>query len=370
MVSPAPPAGPETPGTSPSAAPIDHDKDLHDKDLHDKDLHGKNLRLAGMVTGGAGVVSFVVAAIFGGQAKDAAKNVEKTAGNGGTYDPTEDQRGRSAQTREITFVVVGTAALVAGGVIYYLGASHPSEGGAGSRGRGAAGDVLMRARSWWQSEGMLLITAVVLGTAGAACTYSPDFANDNLICGPEQSCPKGYSCAPDNKCWKIGETPGGSGGTDGGTPHADASIDVPSTDPRQGFLGTWTFSGGTLDATCSDGSVVHRNLTSDYIVMNLGTAAATVLAQYYCDTGWTMQLSGGNTMAVATSNQSCVEITTDSTVSPAVTTTYTWSALAFAFTKTSALAATSTGHFMGSFSASDGTNGTCDVMFTGPMTKN
>ena len=116
MVAPNPPPGPETPGPPPPAAagPIDH---------------GKNLRLAGMVTGGAGVLSFVVAAIFGGQAKDAAKNVEKTASNGGTFDPSEDQRGRSAQTREVTFIVVGTAALAAGGVIYYLGARHPSEGG-------------------------------------------------------------------------------------------------------------------------------------------------------------------------------------------------------------------------------------------------
>jgi tetratricopeptide repeat protein len=109
---PAPPAPP--PGPPPEAAPVDH---------------GKNLRLAGIVTGGAGVVSYVVAAIFGGQAKTAQRNVEKTASNGGTFDPSEDQRGRSAQTKEITFIIVGTAALAAGGVIYYLGARHPAETG-------------------------------------------------------------------------------------------------------------------------------------------------------------------------------------------------------------------------------------------------
>ncbi len=229
----------------------------------------------------------------------------------------------------------------------------------------------MRALLRRRTDGMLLVTVVVLGGAVGSCTYSPDFANDKLVCGPAMACPKGYACATDNKCWKIGETLGGAGGSDGGTPHMDASSDVPtSNDPRQGFVGTWTFSGGTLDATCTDGSVLHRALTGDYIVMKLGTVAATVLAQYYCDTGWTMQLSGGDTMAVATSNQKCTEKTTDSTVTPAVTTTYTWSAVVFTFTKTAAQAGMSTGHFMGPFSATDGTSGSCDVMFTGPMTKN
>ena len=115
VVSPLSPP-PESPATEPppGAEPIDH---------------GKNLRLAGLVTGGAGVISLVVAAIFGGQAKDAQRNVEKTANAGGTFDPSEDSRGRSAQTREITFIVIGAAALAAGGVIYYLGARHPVEGG-------------------------------------------------------------------------------------------------------------------------------------------------------------------------------------------------------------------------------------------------
>jgi hypothetical protein len=115
VVSPLSPP-PEMPATAPPAGaePIDH---------------GKNLRLAGLVTGGVGALSLVVGAIFGGAAKDAQKNVEKTANAGGMFDPNEDQRGRTAQTREITFIVIGAAALAAGGVIYYLGARHPVEGG-------------------------------------------------------------------------------------------------------------------------------------------------------------------------------------------------------------------------------------------------
>jgi hypothetical protein len=206
---------------------------------------------------------------------------------------------------------------------------------------------------------------------GGACTYAPDFANDQLVCGAGSSCPKGYSCASDNKCWKIGETPGGTGGTDGGTPHMDASPDMPSTgDPRIGFVGTWTFTGGTLDVTCSDGSSRHDALTGDYMVIGLGTAQSTVLAQYHCPTGWMLQLSSGNTMAVATPNQKCTEMTTDTTVTPPVVTTFNWSEAAFTFTKTGATAASASGRLMGPFTGTDNTSGSCDVMFTGPMTKN
>ena len=229
----------------------------------------------------------------------------------------------------------------------------------------------------------LVVAAVVLGAIGA-CTYSPDFANDKLVCGPGGTCPKGYSCASiDNKCWKTGETPGGgSGGADGGThPDAggtggvkmDASSDVPiSNDPRTGFVGTWTFTGGTLSGSCSDGSTLQRPLsgtTNDYIVISLGTMTSTVLAQWYCQTGWTMQLSSGNTMAVATSNQSCVQRTTDNSTPP-VTTTYTWSPVMFSFTKLTATTAMSTGHLAGPFTDSNNVMGTCDLTFSGPLSKN
>ncbi len=123
------PPGPGAPGPNPMAAPGPETSSPVPLASTEPVDHGKNLRLAGMVTGGAGVVSLVVAAIFGGAAKDAQQNVEKTAGNGGTFDPNEDQRGRSAQTKEVTFIIVGTAALAAGGVIYYLGTRPATENG-------------------------------------------------------------------------------------------------------------------------------------------------------------------------------------------------------------------------------------------------
>ena len=360
------------------------------------------------MTGGAGVLSYVVAAIFGGQAKDAQRNVEKTANAGGTFDPGEDRRGRSAQTKEVTFIIVGTAALAAGGDALLPGYAASGRdritpawerltdavGGSGSRGRGLAGDVLMRARLIADGnpqrvpkpsrEGLrraivhaIAVTVVVLGGLGA-CTYAPDFGNDMLVCGPGGSCPKGYSCdLTDSKCWKTGETPG-SGGANGGSPgtggaHMDASSNLPtSSNPRDGFVGTWTFTGGTLNGSCSDSpTAIQRALNgnpsngtpADYILIGLGTLSATLNAKYFCDTGWTMQLSSGNTMAVASSNQSCVQRTTDNSVSPPVTTAYTWSPTMFSLTKTSATAGTTSGrlhgHLRGRANGSAGTCGRC-----------
>ena len=94
--------------------------------------HGQKLKLAGLITGGVGVVSLVVAAVFGAQARDAAKKIEEGAAARGTYDQTlqdQDARGRTAQTRATVSVVLGLAALAGGGVLYYLGARNASTEG-------------------------------------------------------------------------------------------------------------------------------------------------------------------------------------------------------------------------------------------------
>lgn len=93
--------------------------------------HGKNLKIAAYATGGAGLLSLVVAAIFGAQAKDAAQKIETAAASGGTFDTTlqtQDSRGRSAQGKQVAFLVVGVAALAGGGVLYYLGRRQSTEG--------------------------------------------------------------------------------------------------------------------------------------------------------------------------------------------------------------------------------------------------
>ena len=75
-------------------------------------------------------MSFVVAAVFGAQTKDAAQKIEQAAAAGGTYGQAlqdQDARGRSAQTKANAFVVLGVAALAGGGVLYYLGARHATD---------------------------------------------------------------------------------------------------------------------------------------------------------------------------------------------------------------------------------------------------
>jgi tetratricopeptide (TPR) repeat protein len=114
---PPPPAGPPPAASSPPpAAAVDH---------------GKNLKIAAYAAGGLGVVSFVLAAVFAAQAKDAAQKIETAAAAGGTFDATlqnQDSRGRSAQTKEVAFLVVGVAALAGGGVLYYFGRRQGGEG--------------------------------------------------------------------------------------------------------------------------------------------------------------------------------------------------------------------------------------------------
>jgi hypothetical protein len=91
--------------------------------------HGQKLKLAALVTGGVGVLSFVVGAVYGAQAKDSAQKIETAAGNGQVYTAalqTEDSKGRSAQAKEATFLVIGVAALAAGGFLYYYSTRQPA----------------------------------------------------------------------------------------------------------------------------------------------------------------------------------------------------------------------------------------------------
>jgi len=94
---------------------------------------GRSFKIAGIAVGGVGVLSFVAAAIFGAQAKDAAKKIEDAAALGGIYNADlqkQDSQGRSAQSREIVSIVVGVVAVAGGGVLYYLGTRKSREAAA------------------------------------------------------------------------------------------------------------------------------------------------------------------------------------------------------------------------------------------------
>jgi hypothetical protein len=192
-----------------------------------------------------------------------------------------------------------------------------------------------------------------------SCAYAPELGNGTLQCGSNGKCPKGYACATDNTCWQDGAkatADGGSNPDTGTTP-----------DPRLGnFLGTWLFSSGTLDATCTDGSAIHRALTTtDYIIMASASANAGLLLEYYCQKGWNLRLPAGSTTATAPVGQTCRELTTDS----GVTTTYDWTAASLTFATGDGRTATAAGHLTGAFTATDGAAGTCQVMFNGPLAK-
>lgn len=84
---------------------------------------GTTLRIAGIVVAGGGVVFGVAAAVYALRARDKERTVESQAA-GTTWSPalTETERaGRSAQTRARVFGVLGAAAVITGGVLWWLG---------------------------------------------------------------------------------------------------------------------------------------------------------------------------------------------------------------------------------------------------------
>jgi hypothetical protein len=199
-----------------------------------------------------------------------------------------------------------------------------------------------------QRKRALLGLAAGLSLLGSC--YAPDFANDTLQCGANHECPKGYSCATDNKCWKDGAAV-----ADGGNP-PDTRLD--------NFIGTWRFSSGMVNGSCSDGSVIHSNLGSDVFIV-VSRAAVGLSLQYHCQNGWNLRLPAASTTAVAIAGQTCRELT----ATGGVTTTFNWGATALMFTTADGTTATTSGRLQGPFTASDNSNGTCDIMFSGALTK-
>jgi hypothetical protein len=192
----------------------------------------------------------------------------------------------------------------------------------------------------------LAALAALALTAGAAasCAYAPDFGNGTLVCGDKQQCPKGYSCASDNTCWK-----------DSGT----------ASDPRlDSFVGKWDFSTGLISGACSDGYTVNDTLNStDFIVIARGGSG--LLLEYYCDTGWSMSLPAGTTTASARTGETCNFQRTSS----GVTTNLVWSINTLTFATSDGQAGTVVGRLSGPFTDSTPNTGTCDLMFSGDLLK-
>jgi serine/threonine-protein kinase len=78
---------------------------------------GRGLRIAGLVTGGAGVVAIGVGVVFGLR----ASSISSEASDWTTFDPKRYDEGKAAERNMFIFTGAGAAALVTGGVLYFLG---------------------------------------------------------------------------------------------------------------------------------------------------------------------------------------------------------------------------------------------------------
>ncbi len=77
--------------------------------------------LAGLVSGGIGVAALGAAAVFAARASSAESDLD---GYRGTWTPDQEDRyatGKSAERNMTISLVVGAAALAAGGTMYFLG---------------------------------------------------------------------------------------------------------------------------------------------------------------------------------------------------------------------------------------------------------
>jgi tetratricopeptide (TPR) repeat protein len=84
---------------------------------------GRGLRIAGVTIGIVGVASAVTGVVLGLHANSL---YQQATTPGSPYDPSKDQSSKTFRTLEWVSLGVGGAAIVAGSVLYYLGASAKS----------------------------------------------------------------------------------------------------------------------------------------------------------------------------------------------------------------------------------------------------
>lgn len=85
---------------------------------------GRSLKLAGMITGGAGVALVAIGAVLVVSASSTADELEQAAADGEPFSrelQDKESRGERNGLLGVTFLAAGSVAVVAGGVSYYLG---------------------------------------------------------------------------------------------------------------------------------------------------------------------------------------------------------------------------------------------------------
>jgi tetratricopeptide (TPR) repeat protein len=109
MMPPGPATEPNTTMTTPPPPSADR--------VH----HAQVLKKVGWISAAAGGGLFVIGALYGAAAVNAGNQINNTAKAGGTYDPAVQDRGKSAQTAEAVFMVLGALVAAGGGALYFYG---------------------------------------------------------------------------------------------------------------------------------------------------------------------------------------------------------------------------------------------------------
>jgi tetratricopeptide (TPR) repeat protein len=127
-----PSAGGARPAGAPGAQARQPDEESADDEADEADGDGqspssaRSMKIAGIVTGGAGLGLVVTGAVFGMMASKAQSDIEDAVKNNRPYDPDLDARGRRNSTISTVTFGLGAAAVVAGGVLFYLGSRDSS----------------------------------------------------------------------------------------------------------------------------------------------------------------------------------------------------------------------------------------------------
>jgi tetratricopeptide (TPR) repeat protein len=94
---------------------------------HEADVptgNGRTFKLVGLITAGVGVALVATGIAYGISASSASDDLSRLAPNGTPWSADAQQKyddGQSAQTKMTAFLILGGAAAIGGGVLYYLG---------------------------------------------------------------------------------------------------------------------------------------------------------------------------------------------------------------------------------------------------------
>jgi hypothetical protein len=185
------------------------------------------------------------------------------------------------------------------------------------------------------SRALLVVALSIVAASG--CGYDPNPPSGKLLCGPDESCPEGYTCFDHVSCWRPGDVTAATR-----------------------LLGYWTFEAppSRRVIACTDGTSFDDPWT-DYFVVEEGGSAA-LRAFYYCDLDLNISASGSTVLVPGTSCNA------NDTLDPTVR--YTWTPQSFTLSSADGSRATLSASIpyiketpLGTFS--------CTMDFTGTLTK-